>query len=73
MEDIVFKDTESYFGILYQGKTTKWICRFILTDNKKTIIIPDENKKEIKHSLQSVYEAEKYIDELKAALNRYIK
>lgn len=27
-EDIQYKDTESYFGILYQGKTNRWIVRY---------------------------------------------
>ncbi|MCW1825688.1 type I restriction endonuclease [Enterobacter asburiae] len=26
--DIQYKDTESYFGILLDGKTNRWICRF---------------------------------------------
>lgn len=26
--DIQFKDTESYFGVLLDGKTNRWICRF---------------------------------------------
>lgn len=27
-DDIQYKDTESYFGILYQGKTNRWIVRY---------------------------------------------
>lgn len=73
MSDIVYKDTESYFGILYQGKTTKWICRFYLTDNKKVLSIPDENKKEIKYQLDNIYEAGNHVEELKTVLARYMK
>ena len=37
LNDISYKDTLSYFGILYQGKVTKWICRLYLTNTKKGI------------------------------------
>lgn len=41
LNDISYKDTLSYFGILYQGKVTKWICRLYLTNTKKSISFPN--------------------------------
>jgi predicted type IV restriction endonuclease len=51
-EDIVAKDTESYYTVLYQNKTTRWIVRYIgdkkrpqayfpieLTDQHKAIVV----------------------------------
>jgi hypothetical protein len=35
-----YKDTERYFAVLFDGKVTKWICRLVLTDNKKELILP---------------------------------
>ncbi|MTC71987.1 type I restriction endonuclease [Providencia sp. wls1914] len=32
-DDIQYKDTESYFGILYQGKTNRWIVRYFDKSN----------------------------------------
>ncbi|HAS8352133.1 type I restriction endonuclease subunit R [Morganella morganii subsp. morganii] len=32
-DDIQYKDTESYFGILYQGKTNRWIVRYYDKNN----------------------------------------
>ena len=31
LEDLSYKDTINYISMLYQGKVTKWICRFILS------------------------------------------
>lgn len=70
--DITFKDTESYMGVLYKNNTWKWICRFILTSNQKTMIIPDENKKNVKISLADLYEIETHAEDLKKVVERYI-
>lgn len=59
-QDITYKDTINYIGILYQNKVTKWICRLILNASRKIIIIPDENKKEVRYPLESIYDIEKY-------------
>lgn len=72
LDDITYKDTESYFAILHQGKATRWICRLILTETQKTIIIPDENKKGIKYTLANLYDIENYKDKLIESLNKYI-
>lgn len=48
---LVSKDTESYFAILYQGKTNRWLIRYNTNKKRPTIqfIVPfsDEYKKEI--------------------------
>lgn len=49
--DIVAKDTESYFSVLYQGKSNRWILRYFDNKQRPSIIIPIEltleNQKEI--------------------------
>ena len=72
IEDITYKDTENYLNVLYRGNSRNWICRLILTNNKKTLIIPDENKKDIKYTVESIYDIEHYKDELIKVLNRYL-
>lgn len=72
LHDITYKDTESYINILYKSNTRKWICRLRLTDNAKILIIPDENKKETKYSLQDIYDLQQYKDQLTEVLNRYL-
>lgn len=72
MHDIVYKDTESYFGILYKGNIRKWICRLKLTSGVKYLILPGEDKKETKIALTNVYDLRNYKDEFTTILNRYL-
>ena len=72
IHDITYKDTESYINILYRGNIRKWICRLRLTDNLKTLIIPDEAKKETKYPLTDIYELKNYKDALSEVLQRYL-
>ncbi len=71
-KDIVYKDTESYFGILYKNNVRKWICRVILNSSSKILILPGENKKEQRFILESIYDIETYRDQLIGVLNRYL-
>lgn len=66
MSDISYKITDTYLAILYKNNTRKWICRFIFNSSQKSIIIPDENKNELKYKLLSIndiYKNEKDIIE----------
>ena len=72
LHDITYKDTESYINVLYKSNTRKWICRLRLTDNAKILIIPDENKKETKYSIQDIYDLQQYKEQLTEVLNRYL-
>lgn len=60
---ITYKDTASYFGILIDGKVTRWICRAYFKDNVKYLIIPDENeqKKYTIEKLTDIYSLSKYL------------
>lgn len=70
--DITYKDTESYFGVLYKQNTRKWICRLVLTSSQKTLILPDENKDSVRYALESVYDIETYKDKLVEVVQRYM-
>lgn len=72
MNDITYKDNERYMAILYQNKTTRWICRLFFNSSKKFITIPDDNKKDVRIDIDSVYDIEKHKEELVNALNRYL-
>lgn len=72
MEEITYKDNERYMAILHKNKTTRWICRLYFNSAKKFITIPDENKKDVRIDIDSVYDLEKHKDELVNALNRYL-
>jgi hypothetical protein len=68
---LTHKDTETYFGILLDGNTRKWICRLQL-DGKKKLILPDDNKKYINFPIDSLDDLYKYKEELKSIIRRYI-
>lgn len=71
-DDITIKDTESYMNILYQGHSRKWICRLVLTNTQKILLIPDESKKGIPYILENLYDIEQYSKQLIEVLKRYI-
>lgn len=72
MDNITYKDTESYFNILYKGNTRKWICRLKLTDHQKTLMVPTETKDTEKYTLSDIYDILNHKDRLTAVLERYI-
>ncbi|MDO5054867.1 MAG: type I restriction endonuclease [Pasteurella oralis] len=49
--DLIAKDTESYFSLLFQGKSNRWILRYYDNKQHPSISIPieltDDHKKEI--------------------------
>ena len=51
---IGYKDTFSYFGILYDNKVTKWICRIYLKESVKFITVPSSDKKEVRYDINSL-------------------
>ena len=60
---ISYKDTLSYFGILYDNKVTKWICRIYIKDSVKFLTI-QQNKKEVRYDLQTMEDIYKYKNEI---------
>lgn len=73
INSITYKDNERYMAVLYNGKTTKWICRLYFNTANKYIAVPDENKKEERISISDIYEIEKYQDRLVESLKKYLK
>ena len=71
-KQIFYKDTNSYFGILYDNKVTKWICRVYLKENVKFLIIPDKNKKEVRYEIENVSDIYKLKSKLLDRLSIFI-
>ena len=71
--NLYYKDTYSYFGILFENKVTKWICRVYLKENVKFVIIPDENKNEVRYEINDVIDIYKLKDKLIERLNVFLK
>lgn len=69
--DITYKDTETYFGILYKNNTRKWICRLYL-GSKKSIIIPNNDKGQERYYLETLNDLYSYEDQLKNIVANFI-
>lgn len=69
---ITYKDTESYFGILLDNNIRKWICRIYINTKAKYVIISDENKKGVKHSLETLDDLYNLSNELKISLAKFL-
>ena len=61
---IVHRDTQSYFGILFDNNNRKPICRMYLDSSQKRIGVFDENKNETKHDIESVDDIYQYKNQL---------
>lgn len=72
VEDVVYRDTESYFGILYKDNNRKPICRLNLDSKKKQILIPSENKTFERIYIDSLNDIYNYKDRLIAVVKRYL-
>ncbi len=68
---ITYKDTLSYFTVLFDNNTWKWICRLYLDGNKKYIgIIKDD--KEIKTQISGVDDIYKFSIDIQEAIKKYL-
>lgn len=72
VDKVHYRDTESYFGILYDDNNRKPICRLIFGAKKMQIQIPDENKSFTRYYLESLDDIYKYKNELIETVKRYI-
>ena len=72
MSDITYRDTVTYINILYKDNGRKWICRLVLKDNKKVLILSNADKSQEKFTLNNIYDLENYKDKFAEILNRYI-
>ncbi|MCI8848639.1 MAG: endonuclease [Oscillibacter sp.] len=73
LEDITYKKTESYLAVLYKGNVRKWICRLIVNGIQLIVVIPDEDKKEIRCGLANIYEIGNYSRYMLGVISRYTK
>jgi len=71
-ERIVYRDTQSYFGILCDDNNRKPICRFHFNGKQKSIGILDANKNEEKVALDNLNKIYKLADKLRATAGSYV-
>ncbi len=68
---ITYKDTLSYFNVLFENNSWKWICRLYLDGKKKYLTIPKDDT-EVKYALESLDDIYKHKDEILTIVQRYI-
>lgn len=72
-ERVVHRDTQSYFGILFDDNNRRPICRLRFnSDKKKYIGLFDADKKETKHLLSSLNEIYMHAEALRATVRLYL-
>lgn len=72
VRDVIRRDTESYFGILFQDNNRKPICRLKLDGRVKQILIPDENKNFTKYVIETLNDIYQYKAQLQEVVKRYM-
>lgn len=72
INEITYKDNERYMAVLHKNKTTRWICRLYFNGSKKFVTVPDDNKKDVRIDIDSIYDIEKHKEALITALGRYL-
>jgi len=68
-QDLTYKDTESYMGVLYKGNRNKWVCRFQLGETK-SLLLPTADKRKERITLENIYDIFNYSDKLHEAVKR---
>ena len=76
IKKITYKDTESYFNIIYDNKITHWLCRLKFAPKKSFLVFPAaldlENKKEIRYEIVSVNDIYAYSEMLIESVKRFL-
>lgn len=72
-ERISYKDTLSYFAINIDNNSRKTFCRLYLNTKNKYLGLIGEDKKEVKHPIESLNNIYNFTNELVEAVNLHIK
>lgn len=70
---IQYRDAQSYFAILLDDNNRKTICRLYLNGSKKYLVTLDEQKKEVKHEINSLDDIFKHAETLLTIVENYEK
>lgn len=71
LSKVHYRDTESYFGILYDNNNRKPICRLNLDTKRKQLMIPDASKSFSRIYIESITDIFKYKNEIIESAKRY--
>lgn len=71
IERITPRDTQSYFGVLFDDNNRKPICRLHFNRSQKYLGLFDENKKETRHPIDRVEDIYQFAEQLRATTGYY--
>ena len=69
---ISLKYTSAYIAVLYEKNTRKWICRITLSSAQQNLIIPDENKNELRFAINDISDLYNYSEQIIESARRYL-
>lgn len=69
---VCYKDTQSYFNVLFDDNLRKQICRLYLHRSKKYIGLFAENRKETRYPIEKISEIYKFAASIEETVQRYI-
>lgn len=72
LDRISWRDNASYFTMLVDNNNRKWFCRFYFNSSKKSLILPDENKKEQSFNLSTLADIYPFKNQIIEALTRFM-
>lgn len=70
---IKYRDAQTYFSILLDDNNRKCICRMYFNSSNKYVATIDENKKDVKHLIESLDDLYRYSEDYFKAINMYEK
>ena len=69
---VTYRDTGSYFGILLDDNSRKWICRVYCDGGKKHIVVSDENKNGVRYDIEDIDDIYNYAEQIIASCKKYL-
>ena len=72
VRELYGKKTDSYFVVLYQNNSRKWVCRLVFNSAQKYLILPKGGRQTIRYAFASVNDMMDYKNQLIEAMKRYL-
>lgn len=71
LDMITYKKTESYFAVIYQNNSRKWLCRMDFSGAQKNLLLPSSSKNPIHRQIANIYELASYRRYLTSMIVQY--
>jgi hypothetical protein len=72
VDRLAYRHAKQYLAILFDDNKNKRICRFWFGGSQKFITTPDEQKRPVRHDINSLNDIYKYSDALREVCARYL-